>query len=135
MRHYVKALNAFYKGNPALYQIEDDWSGFAWLNVDNANQSSLSFLRRARTDRRNCVCAFNFTPVTVERFVIGLPSPGKLQGVFTSDDVIFGGAGRCHNEAVAALPEEFAGHPFRAVIDLPPLTALYFDFDEEETKD
>ncbi|MBP1711272.1 MAG: Alpha amylase, C-terminal all-beta domain, partial [Deltaproteobacteria bacterium] len=67
-----------------------------------------------------------------ERFVIGLPSAGKLQQVFTSDDVIFGGAGRCCNDAVMTSPEEFAGHPFRSVIDLPPLTAIYFDFDEEE---
>ena len=132
MRHYVKALNAFYTGNPAFYQIEDDWSGFAWLNVDNANQSSLSFLRRGRENGRPCVCAFNFTPVPVEGFVIGLPSPGKLQEVFTSDDVIFGGASQCRTEAIMTVSQEFAGHPFRAVIDLPPLTALYFDFDEEE---
>lgn len=131
MRQYVKALNAFYKGNPAFYQIEDDWSGFAWLNVDNANQSSLGFLRRARTNCKSFVCAFNFTPVPVENFVIGLPSGGKLQEVFTSDDVIFGGAGRCRAEAIMAQQEEFAGYSFRAVIDLPPLTALYFDFDEE----
>lgn len=132
MREYVKALNAFYTGNPALYQVEDDWSGFAWLNADNASQSSLGFLRRSRTNGKPCICAFNFTPVPVERFVIGLPSPGKLKEVFTSDDVIFGGAGRCRAEAIMAKPEEFAGHPFRAVIDLPPLTAVYFDFDEEE---
>ena len=76
MQQYVKALNAFYTGCPALYQIEDDWGGFTWLNVDDAQQSALSFLRRGKKQGNSCVCAFNFTPVPVEHFVIGLPRNG-----------------------------------------------------------
>jgi 1,4-alpha-glucan branching enzyme len=132
MQNYVKKLNAFYTSHPALYQIDDGWDGFAWLNADNAGQSSLSFLRRGKKKGDVCVCAFNFTPTPVEKFVIGLPASGMLREVFNSDDGLFGGGGRRHFEPISSLPEEFAGHPYRAVIDLPPLAAIYFDYSEGE---
>jgi 1,4-alpha-glucan branching enzyme len=133
MQQYVKALNAFYTGCPALYQIEDSWGGFTWLNADNAMQSSLCFLRRASSKSQSCVCAFNFTPVPVRHFVIGLPGNGTLQETFNSDDVLFGGGGHHQTATITAVPEEFAGQPYRAVIDLPSLSAVYFDYDEEES--
>jgi len=131
MQQYVKALNAFYTGCPALYEIEDNWDGFTWLNVDNAMQSSLCFLRRASSKSQSCVCAFNFTPVPVKHFVIGLPGKGTLQETFNSDGLLFGGGGH-HTLIITTSHEEFAGQPYRAAIDLPPLSAVYFDYDEEE---
>jgi 1,4-alpha-glucan branching enzyme len=133
MQQYVKALNAFYTGCPALYQIEDSWSGFTWLNAENAMQSSMSFLRRGIKQGKSCVCAFNFTPVPVEHFLIGLPGKGTLQETFSSDNVLFGGNGRHHTLTITTSHLEFAGQPYRAVIDLPPLSAVYFDYDEEES--
>ena len=131
MQQYVKALNAFYTGCPALYQIEDGWGGFTWLNVDEAKFSSLSFLRRGNNQGKSCVCAFNFTPVSVEGFVIGLPGNGTLQEKFSSDDVLFGGGGHHNTATITASHEGFAVQPYRAVIDLPPLAAVYFDYNEK----
>lgn len=131
MQQYVKALNAFYTGYPALYEIEDNWNGFTWLNVDNAMQSSLCFLRRASSKNQSCVCAFNFTPVPVKNFVIGLSGKGTLQETFNSDDLLFGGGGRHNTLTITTSHGEFAGQPYRAAIDLPPLSAVYFDYDEE----
>jgi 1,4-alpha-glucan branching enzyme len=67
----------------------------------------------------------------VEHFMIGLPSNGTLQETFTSDDILFGGDGHHHTATITASPEGFAGQPYRAAIDLPPLTALYFDYNEK----
>ncbi|MCK7477625.1 MAG: alpha amylase C-terminal domain-containing protein [Candidatus Moduliflexus flocculans] len=69
----------------------------------------------------------------MEHFVIGLPGNGTLQETFSSDDVLFGGGGRHHTVTITHLPEEFAGQPYRAAIDLPPLSAVYFDYDEKES--
>lgn len=132
MRRYVKALNEFYTRTPALYEIDDGWDGFAWLNVNNAKQSAVSFLRRGARPEEVCVCAFNFTPVPVERFVIGLPSGGALREVFGSDEARFGGGGRRSAQVRPAIHKEFEGHPYRAAIDLPPLAAVYFKLDSNE---
>lgn len=130
IQQYVKALNAFYTGCPALHQIEDDWTGFTWLNVDNASQSALCFLRRGLSPGHACVCAFNFTPVWVKQFVFGLPGAGMLRQVFSSDEAQFGGGGEGAQAVIPVSALAFAGHPYRAVIDLPPLSAVYFDYDE-----
>lgn len=132
MRRYVQALNAFYTRTPALYAIDDGWEGFAWLNVNNAKQSCVSFLRRDARPEEVCVCAFNFTPVPVERFVIGLPSGGALRHVFSSDEARFGGSGRGLGRVIQAVHKDFEGHPYRAAIDLPPLAAVYFEMDSYE---
>ena len=133
LQQYVKALNAFYRNCPAFYEVEDSWEGFIWLNVDNVRQSSMSFIRQSGRKGEACVCAFNFTPVPVEGFVIGLPGAGTLREAFSSDDERFGGGGRQHTKVIAATCREFAGHPWRAEINLPPLSAVYFDYKEEET--
>jgi 1,4-alpha-glucan branching enzyme len=132
MQQYVKALNAFYTGCPALYQIEDSWGGFTWLNVNDAKASALSFLRRGNNHDKSCVCAFNFTPVPVEGFVIGLPGDGTLQEKLSSDNVLFGGGGRYNKETITAVREGFDVQPYRAAINLPPLAAVYFDYYQKE---
>ena len=38
MQTYVKALNKFYTGNSAFFEIDDGWEGFKWLNVDDAEK-------------------------------------------------------------------------------------------------
>jgi 1,4-alpha-glucan branching enzyme len=128
MQQYVKALNEFYTGCPALFEVDDSWHGFTWLNVDEARRSALSFMRRGDQPEDQCICAFNFTPVPVDHFVIGLPGEGQLREVFSSDDKRFGGRGLHQTVAIQASKERFAGHPCRAVMDLPPLTALYFNY-------
>ena len=87
-------------------------------------------MRRAAGGRQTRVCAFNFTPVPVRQFVIGLPGPGTLKEILSSDDVLFGGGG-FHNHLINTAKSEFAGQPYRAAIDLPPLAAVYFDYNKE----
>jgi 1,4-alpha-glucan branching enzyme len=133
MQQYVKALNAFYNGCSALWEVDDSWEGFSWLNVDNAEQSAICFLRRGKKHEDVCVCAFNFTPVPVIGFVVGLPTHGVMREAFSSDDMAFGGSGQRQTADVAANAQGFGGHPFSAVIDLPPLTATYFVFIENQS--
>lgn len=128
MRSYVKELNAFYASCPALYEIDDSWDGFMWLNSEDAQRSTLCFMRRsAGGAEQACVCAFNFTPIPVDHYVIGLPGMGELRKVFSSDEKRFGGNEQTKKHAVAEKVG-FAGHPYSAVLSLPPLSAVYYDF-------
>ncbi len=49
MRALVKALNVFYKNNPSLYEIEDDWTGFKWLVVDDNYNNLVAFTRFSKS--------------------------------------------------------------------------------------
>ena len=134
MQKYVKALNAFYTQSPALYEVDDSWDGFMWLNVDDAQKSALCFMRRsAGGAAQSCVCAFNFTPVNIDHFRIGLPYEGMLREAFSSDSTAFGGEGR-DNKPIAVRQEGFGGLPYSAEISLPPLSAVYYDFSDIPVK-
>ena len=117
-----------------MYERDDSWEGFTWLNVDNAQQSSLAFLRRGDREGDVCVCALNFTLVPVKGFVMGLPWDGVLTEVLCSEDEEFGGKGGSRGKVTAARKESFGEFPFSAAVDLPPLCALYYKLSDKTCK-
>ena len=127
MQEYTKALNEFYTAHRALWDIEDSWDGFQWLNVNDAERSSIAFMRTSRNHRR-VVCVCNFTPVRYDNFLIGLPKDGVLREVLSSDDVRFGGAGIHNVPEIKAQKEPFNDLPYSARVKLPPLSCVYYTF-------
>ena len=128
LRRYVRELNRIYTETPALWQIDKSWDGFRWLNVNDRDRSAIAFLRMAPEQKSWLVCACNFTPVPLQGFVIGLPEEGTLTELLRSDDVRFGGAGVLRTEAIHSRTEPFLDLPCSAVIDLPPMSAVYYIF-------
>ncbi len=122
LQHYVAALNHLYLSTPALYQLDEGWRGFAWIDPDNAEQSVLSY-RRIDAKGREVVVILNFTPVRRERFRVGLPTRGVWAELLNSDAVEFGGGGVCNGEI---LTEDIPFHGLAVSVELvlPPLGAL-----------
>ena len=97
MKEYVRKLNRYYKRNRALYEIEDSWEGFTWLDVQNNLESTVSFMRSSRRRDgkvRRIVCVCNFTPVVRYDYPIGMPLEGTLKEVLNSDDTALWGERR-----------------------------------------
>ncbi len=86
---WVKELNGFYLENKALWQCDDGWDGFRWINYADNENSVISYLRKAEDDI--VVVVSNFTPVTRMSYEIGVPSGGKWEVVLSSDMRRFGG--------------------------------------------
>ena len=127
MQRWCSALNACYHGSRALWDIDDSWDGFTWLNVDDAERSAIAFLRTARSGRR-VVCVCNFTPVRYDGFVIGLPKRGVLRELLSSDAEDFGGTGIRNAPEIRSEDAPFGALPCCARVTLPPLSTVYFTF-------
>ena len=125
VRRWVAALNRFYTAHSALWAQDTDWSGFDWLNVDDADRSSVAFLRRGGGEQ--LVCVFNFTAAPQE-LQIALPGPGQLSLLLDSDEFCFGGTGTRDPSPVSALLTPFLGHSHSALLTLPPLSCAYYAF-------
>ncbi len=128
MQQFVKTLNHFYRTHPAMYAKDCSWEGFEWLNVNDRERSSIAFMRMGGGER--IVCAFNFTPNRWE-LQVSLPAQGSLELLLSSDEKRFGGSGSALERV------ESTGLPFgegfnSAFIELPPLSAVYYLFREEE---
>ena len=133
LRDFCRALNAAYKKYPAMYEIDGSWDGFSWLSVNNRDQSVFAFLRKGYSGK-GVVCVCNFTPVKAEGVIIGLPEKGALKLVLNSDDARFGGSGAYVKKTAKSRARPFEGHPQSASLDLPPLSALYYEYKAEEDK-
>ena len=92
LQHYVAELNHFYLATPALWQIDDSWDGFQWIDADNREQSIISY-RRIDRKGKEVLILINFTPVVRNDYLLGVPTPGIYEEVFNSDSEAFGGSG------------------------------------------
>jgi 1,4-alpha-glucan branching enzyme len=122
VQHLVADLNRLYVGTPALHLLDFDGRGFQWLRWDDADHSTLSFIRRAGDEV--AVVALNFTPVPRPRYRLGVPRPGAWRELLNSDSRFYGGSdlgnpGVLHAEPVACMNE-----PWSILVTLPPLAGL-----------
>ena len=131
MQRYVKALNHFYTQHPSFYEKDCGWDGFRWLNVNDADRSCLAFLRRGEEEQ--IVCLFNFTPKVWE-LQIGLPVKGRMKLLLSSDDPLYGGTGHPVKKSVASRKVPFWEFDHSALMTLPPLSASYYLFREDQKK-
>ena len=82
---WVADLNRFYRGEPALHELDCDPAGFEWIDCNDAAASVISFLRKvARTDESMLVVC-NFTPVPRTGYRVGVPHGGYWEEMLNSD--------------------------------------------------
>ncbi|HEU5458893.1 MAG TPA: 1,4-alpha-glucan branching protein GlgB [Pyrinomonadaceae bacterium] len=105
----VQDLNRVYGPEPALWEVDGEPAGFDWLDVDNAAENIVAFIRRSQT-AREIVCVCNFSAVPKKDYRLTLPQKYKV--VINTDAEIYGGSG----ETTELLDD---------VIDLPPLTTIW----------
>ena len=81
----VRELNRLYRAEPALYQVDDDFRGFEWIDFRDAEASVIFFARYAQDRENFLVFCCNFTPVPRTGYRIGLPRLCGYREVFNSD--------------------------------------------------
>ncbi|MFI3168358.1 MAG: 1,4-alpha-glucan branching protein GlgB [Faecalibacterium sp.] len=133
LQGYVKALNAFYKKTPALWEIDYDWEGFQWIVPDDCAQSVIAFLRRDRAGKM-VLCVCNFNPVQREGYAMGVPVKGTYKEILNSDDAAFGGSGTVHNTSIRTKKTPLHGYENSIEITLPPMSTLYFSVPTPKAK-
>lgn len=121
---FIKKLNRFYRENKALWEIDNHWDGFEWINPDDNERSIVSFVRRGKNVRDEIVVICNFTPVEYKNYIVGVPRGGCYSEVLSTDDKAFGGKGR-KVKSVYAKKKPFNNMPFTISVDLPPMSGVY----------
>lgn len=128
MHDYVKELLKLYRKYPALYSIDNDWSGFEWINADDTERSIYSFYRKDETGKNNILFVLNMTPVMREGYKVGVPKKKKYKLLLNSDEKRFGGFGNEIPAEIMAVKEACDFKDYSISFDLPPLTAAVFVF-------
>ena len=123
VQRLARDLNRLYTGTPALHELDFEPAGFDWIDCHDADQSIVSFVRRAR-DGSYAVVVLNFTPVPRHGYRIGVPAPGRYREVLNSDSRYYGGGDVGNHGRLDAPPTPWMGQPAQLELVLPPLAAL-----------
>jgi 1,4-alpha-glucan branching enzyme len=125
MLRWVGDLNALYRDEPALHELDCDPGGFEWVAPDDDLQNVISFLRRSRDGGRCVLGVFNFSPVERTGYRVGVPRPGPWVERLNSDAGLYGGSGRGNLGRAEAVAEPCHGAPWSLSLTLPPLAAVF----------
>lgn len=128
MKYYVSKLLELYRKYPCLYEIDNDWGGFEWMNADDTENSTYSYVRKASNGRNNLLVVLNMTPMERKGFTVGVPKKKKYKLLLNSDDTCFGGNGGEIPKEITAKVKETDGKPYSLTFDLPPYGAAVFQF-------
>ncbi|MGP9661001.1 1,4-alpha-glucan branching protein GlgB [Arthrobacter sp. AOP36-C1-22] len=120
----VKALNGIYRELPALWELDHDPAGFAWINDHEAAGNTLSFIRRDEQGEA-MVCVANFSGEPHSGYRLGLPAAGAWTEALNTDAEEFGGSGVANPGTLEADGPAHDGQPVSATVDLPPLGVIY----------
>ena len=134
MKDYVKDLNKLYKTYDAMYVNDYNSIGFEWMSCDNAEMSTVSFVRRGSSAKDQLLFICNFTPVEYPEFRTGVPCLGKYTKIMSSDDLRYGGTGMENAKTVQAEEIECEKRNYSIEMNLPPLSVTIYKFDYSDKK-
>ncbi len=119
----VKDLNKLNKKVPALHEVDFDWRGFEWLDINDASNSIISFIRRAKDPEDFIITVLNFTPTVHYEYTIGVPVAGEYEIIMNSDSEFYGGS-NVGDSALNAEWNEWQNQPAQMKVTIPPLAGI-----------
>ena len=125
LRDLVRRANWLYRELPALWQRDFDSEGFRWIDVHDAEHSTLAWLRQGEDPAGQVRAVCNFSQETLPDYRLGVAEAGEYEVLLNSDSVEFGGSGAGTCGRLLADSHAAHGHPFSLKLELPALSAVW----------
>jgi 1,4-alpha-glucan branching enzyme len=125
LQRLVRDLNWLHQQEPALHEVDHEWSGFQWIDFNDAQHSVIAFLRKAKDSTDQIVCLCNFTPVPRYDYRIGVPLDGYYRELINTDSALYGGSNVGNAGGVDSTSIPCHGQAHSLVVTLPPLSVLF----------
>ena len=128
IQNWYRDLLHLYRSHKALYEMDQSWEGFEWINADDAYRSIFSFMRHSKGSKRNLLFVCNFTPMERSDYRVGVPRKKQYKLILNSDDIQYGGKGEKRPLIYKAEKQECDGRPYSFAYPLPPYGVAVFEF-------
>ena len=128
MQRFVKELNNLYLSLPHLWEIDDTWAGFGWLEADRSKDNVVIYNRYDSTGESLTV-VINFSPINRLNYEFSVGEKSSYDIILNSDLYRFGGNNVLQREeldTVTVAYETPSGSITDNILrfDLPAYTAL-----------
>ncbi|MCM2679468.1 1,4-alpha-glucan branching protein GlgB [Echinimonas agarilytica] len=121
----TRALNNLYRNEPALYELDVTGEGFEWVEHEDAENSTLAFIRKAKSSDEQVIVVSNFTPIPREGYRLGVNVAGRYEVVLNTDSKEFWGSGYDVAKQIDSENKAWHGREQSIVLDLPPLSTIF----------
>jgi 1,4-alpha-glucan branching enzyme len=125
LKRLVQHLNWLYRNEPALWDQDDSYAGFEWIDFYDSDNSVVAFMRKSR-DGGVLVFVVNATPIPREGYRIGVPQPGFYGEVLNTDAQTYGGSNLGNLGGHYSDPIPWQGRDHSLLLRLPPLATTGF---------
>jgi 1,4-alpha-glucan branching enzyme len=129
LQRWVQDLNRMYRAEPALYELDFSPEGFEWIDMQDWEQSIISFIRKGKTTNETIMAVMNCTSVPRNDYRLGVPKAGVWKELLNSDASFYGGGGLGNSGRVEASPTPCHGRPYSVRMILPPLSIVFLKSD------
>ncbi len=119
----MRDMNHLYRDVPALYEVDFDAHGFEWIDCDDVENSTLSYIRRDKHGGM-VVVALNLTPVPRQNYRLGVPEVGYYEEIMNTDAESYGGGNVGNHGGVDSEPVAWMNKPDSIQLTLPPLACV-----------
>ena len=120
----IKSLNRLYRNEKALHEMNYDYSSFEWLELNDSENSVLSFIRKGTEE--SLVCVLNLTPIPRNDYRIGAPEAGEYELIFNSDQKQYWGSDYDLPAKVKTQAIAWHGRENSLSLEIPPLGAIVY---------
>jgi 1,4-alpha-glucan branching enzyme len=124
LQKFLGDMNAIYRREPALHQVDFDGQGFEWIDCHNADDSVLSFMRKAKDPNDYLLVACNFTPAPRTNYRLGVSELCWFEEIANSDSQYYSGSNMGNGQGLIAEEIPNHGRPYSISMTLPPLAAV-----------
>lgn len=125
-KDYIRALNHYYLAHPALWQVEDNWDGFRWLNADDNTRSVITYYRADEKGKKSLVLC-NFAASRWEDYRMGVPEAGTYRVALCSEEEQYGGAGFDRETLYRSEEQPLGQWAHSITLDVPPLSCMILE--------
>jgi 1,4-alpha-glucan branching enzyme len=117
----VTGINKLYTSEPAMYELGFSSDGFEWIELNDSQNSVLSYMRKGTKEKDTLIIVANFTPVVRENYRVGVSKSGTWTEIFNSDASEYGGSGLLNKKALKTSKTPYHGRDHSLVVNIPPL--------------
>ncbi|KRK81222.1 1,4-alpha-glucan branching enzyme [Companilactobacillus nodensis DSM 19682 = JCM 14932 = NBRC 107160] len=124
MQTFMQSLNRIYRDSRPLWEQDFEPAGMIYSNTDDAQSSTMGFIRQGKRKHQFVVAAFNFVPVERKDYRIGVPYAGEYELLINTEDANYGGTWTKLETKFTADKTPFNGQPASFTTTLPAMGAL-----------
>ena len=126
---FMRDLLHIYRSHPSMYELDDSWDGFEWINADDRDRSIFSFVRRGKSGKKNLLFVVNMTPMERDDYMVGVPVKGTYKLLLDEQGALT--AEREKETSFKAVKGECDGKDYHISYPLPAYGCALFEFNEK----